>query len=140
MTPTQLRELTDALQATRRVRVAEKAGNEDDLRTIAAEKEAEMEERAQEERTASILVSLSAHDQRAIADIDRALARVDDGTYGECEECENAIPIARLRAIPTARRCVECQQAVERHQASHASRTAPVGVPLGGDLEAADDA
>jgi RNA polymerase-binding protein DksA len=139
MTSTQLRELTDALEAARRVRVAEKAGNEDDLRAIASEKEPEMEERAQEERTASILVSLNAHDDRAIADIDGALARVEDGSYGECEECENQIPIARLRAIPTARRCVECQQAVERHQASHAQRVAPSATHMGTEMEALDD-
>jgi RNA polymerase-binding protein DksA len=142
MTPHQLRELTDALEAARRVRVADRAGNEDDLRVITSEKEAEMEERAQEERTASILVSLTAHDERAIAEIDAALARVAEGTYGECEECENPIPIARLRAIPTARRCVECQAAAERHQAAHAQRTpAAVSTPgMGAELEVYDDA
>lgn len=139
MTSIQLRELTDALEAARRVRVAEKAGTEDDLRAIASEKEAEMEERAQEERTASILVSLNAHDDRAIAEIDLALARVEDGTYGECEECENPIPIARLRAIPTARRCVECQAALERHQASHASRVTPAATSMGAEVEAFDE-
>lgn len=140
MTSHHLRELIDALENARRVRVAEKAGNEDDLRVITSEKEAELEERAQEERTASILVSLNAHDDRAIAEIDRALARVAEGTYGECEECENPIPIARLRAIPTARRCIECQEAAERHQASHATRPAVTGAGLGADMEAYDDA
>lgn len=140
MTSHQLRELTDALHSARRVRVAEKAGNEDDLRVITSEKEPEMEERAQEERTASILVSLNAHDDRAIAEIDAALARVEDGTYGECEECENPIPIARLRAIPTARRCVECQAAEERHQAAHAPRTPSAATPgMGAETEAYDD-
>ncbi|MCW5890973.1 MAG: TraR/DksA family transcriptional regulator [bacterium] len=139
MTSHHLRELTEALETARRVRMAEKAGTEDDLRVIASEKEAEMEERAQEERTASILVSLSAHDQRAIADIDRALARVEDGTYGECEGCENPIPIARLRAIPTARRCIECQEAEERRQASHATRAPSPGTGYAAEADAFDE-
>lgn len=46
----------------------------------------------------------------AIADIRRALARMDDGTYGVCEGCGGPIPVARLEAIPFARQCVACPQ------------------------------
>jgi hypothetical protein len=41
-------------------------------------------------------------------EIHAALERMIDGTYGECLACGRAIPLARLRAIPTARLCVEC--------------------------------
>ena len=44
----------------------------------------------------------------AIRDIDAALARVDDGTYGLCELCAAQIPFERLQAIPHARVCVRC--------------------------------
>ncbi len=44
----------------------------------------------------------------AIRDIDAALARVDDGTYGMCELCDAPIPFERLEAIPQARVCVRC--------------------------------
>lgn len=47
-----------------------------------------------------------AHD--ALAEISAALARLDDGSYGVCERCGEPIPIERLRARPTARRCVGC--------------------------------
>ena len=54
------------------------------------------------------------HSTRALitrlADIDDALGRIDNGTYGQCEQCGWAIPIARLEAIPHARLCVACQQ------------------------------
>jgi RNA polymerase-binding transcription factor DksA len=43
-----------------------------------------------------------------LADIDTALARVADGTYGVCAVCGTAIPAARLEARPTATRCVTC--------------------------------
>ena len=49
-----------------------------------------------------------------LADIEAALRRIDDGTYGICEVCGRPIGDARLEAIPTARRCVEDQAATER--------------------------
>ena len=42
--------------------------------------------------------------------IDQALARVDNGTYGTCAECGEDIPIERLKALPFALLCVDCQQ------------------------------
>jgi RNA polymerase-binding protein DksA len=44
-----------------------------------------------------------------LVDIDDALARIDDGTYGRCSGCGAAIPVERLFAVPTARFCVTCQ-------------------------------
>lgn len=43
-----------------------------------------------------------------------ALARLEDGTYGTCLVCGRAIGLARLRAIPEATTCVECQARAER--------------------------
>jgi DnaK suppressor protein len=44
----------------------------------------------------------------SIEDIDRALVKVDDGTYGKCDVCGDDIGVARLEALPAASRCVEC--------------------------------
>ena len=46
---------------------------------------------------------------REIREIDEALERVKDGSFGKCEDCEKAVPAARLEAIPYARRCAACQ-------------------------------
>ncbi len=46
--------------------------------------------------------------ERRLAEIEEALARVRDGTYGVCVRCGRAIPAARLVARPTARTCVGC--------------------------------
>ena len=43
-----------------------------------------------------------------VQQIDVALGRMDAGTYGDCEDCGNAIPIERLRALPHTTRCVSC--------------------------------
>ena len=44
------------------------------------------------------------------ADLVAAIARLDVGTYGKCENCGNAIPVERLEARPTAPLCVTCAQ------------------------------
>ena len=45
----------------------------------------------------------------AMDDIDAALARIGDGTYGTCVACGDPIPVERLEIIPAADRCVPCQ-------------------------------
>ena len=53
---------------------------------------------------------------RSIHDIRAALARIEDGSYGLCERCEEPIPAKRLDALPWARMCVHCQSAMETEQ------------------------
>lgn len=50
---------------------------------------------------------------REIREIDEALERIKDGTFGKCEECGKAVPAARLEAIPYARLCTACQLKAE---------------------------
>lgn len=48
-----------------------------------------------------------------VHDIDSALERVADGTYGRCADCQQSIEAARLMALPMAHRCLGCQQQYE---------------------------
>jgi DnaK suppressor protein len=52
---------------------------------------------------------LSAQARAAVDEIDRALAKIDAGTYGTCESCGQPIPRARLKALPYAALCVQCK-------------------------------
>ena len=54
------------------------------------------------------------HEREKLAQIDRALARIDDGTYGVCESCGNPIGKMRLMAFPRATLCLSCKQREER--------------------------
>ncbi len=54
-------------------------------------------------------LALSAQARAAVEEIDRALAKIDAGTYGTCEQCGQAIPKARLKALPYATLCVACK-------------------------------
>ena len=59
---------------------------------------------------------------RSVAEVDAALQRVREGTYGVCERCGEAIAAERLVAIPEARHCVPCQQTIDAKQAEVSQR------------------
>jgi DnaK suppressor protein len=52
--------------------------------------------------------ALAAQAKAYLADVERALAKLDDGTYRICDVCGSAIPAERLAARPAALRCVAC--------------------------------
>ena len=58
--------------------------------------------------------ALTANAQELLDQTERALKRIDAGTYGVCESCGKAIGKARLTAFPRAILCVECKQREER--------------------------
>lgn len=58
-------------------------------------------------------VSHLARTATALLDIESALARIDDGEYGQCADCDEPIDLRRLQAHPAALRCARCQQRLE---------------------------
>jgi DnaK suppressor protein len=71
--------------------------------------------------------------------IDAALRRLEEGTYGGCSECGDEIAEARLRALPFALRCKDCEETretAERHDRIRAQRRGPLA-PLF-DMSAVD--
>jgi RNA polymerase-binding protein DksA len=66
----------------------------------------------------SLNLSMIGRDVEELRDIDGALARMADGTYGVCIDCGEDIPVARLMATPTAKRCLRDQEIYERTHAT----------------------
>jgi len=62
------------------------------------------------EEVASQLAELEA---RELSQIERALNKLKQGSYGVCEGCQKKIPIARLDALPFSTTCIECQREME---------------------------
>jgi YteA family regulatory protein len=60
--------------------------------------------------------------------VEKALRRLEDGTYGACERCGQAIPAARLEAVPWTAFCVRCEATLEREVAGDRGRPAEEGV------------
>ncbi|HEY64760.1 MAG TPA: conjugal transfer protein TraR [Caldilineae bacterium] len=58
-------------------------------------------------------LSLHRNQQRLLEEVERALQKLDNGTYGLCERCGCEIDFARLKAIPYAVYCIHCQSRVE---------------------------
>jgi DnaK suppressor protein len=54
-------------------------------------------------------------ESRELQQIERAVKRLKQGTYGACEVCESKIPIARLNALPYSTLCITCQREMEHH-------------------------
>jgi DnaK suppressor protein len=59
-------------------------------------------------------LSLLQNQEQSLAEIADALERINQGTFGRCEECGTHIPKVRLSALPYARHCVECARKLEQ--------------------------
>ena len=83
-----------------------------------------------------LALNLASSRQDSIYDIEDAIRRIDDATYGACESCGCAIERPRLKALPFAKKCMSCQNAAERGRTKYR--------PFGGTLPlqqlAAEDA
>jgi RNA polymerase-binding protein DksA len=55
-------------------------------------------------------IALIRRERAELALISSALARIDQGTYGQCEECGQEIPLPRLQAIPYTKYCIACKE------------------------------
>jgi len=67
-------------------------------------------ERAQERENDEVVDAIGNETALSIRVIQAALGRIENGTYGLCENCGESIDQARLKAIPEATRCLDCVQ------------------------------
>lgn len=118
MRTTEKNKLRDALENKRR------EANESYRRSQAVNREATAEplqdlaDQATESYRKEFLYSLSDGDRQTLLQVEEALRRMDDGTYEECISCGDKIPLARLRAIPWASLCIDCQERQESIESS----------------------
>jgi RNA polymerase-binding protein DksA len=59
-------------------------------------------------------LGIASNERQLIYELDDALKRIDEGTFGACEDCKSLIAKTRLKAIPYARLCLNCQQKREK--------------------------
>jgi len=72
------------------------------------------DDRAMGDWVRDVGMAQSARESAELQDIEAALKRIAEGTYGECVDCGEPIALARLEANPAAARCIACQQRAER--------------------------
>lgn len=73
--------------------------------------------------TEEIALKLGDRESQMVADIDQALLRIEEGSYGVCARCGGPIDERRLEAMPTARYDAECQAAIEEAKGMNARPT-----------------
>ncbi|HJU16351.1 MAG TPA: RNA polymerase-binding protein DksA [Stellaceae bacterium] len=81
--------------------------------------EPDLNDRASLETERAIELRTRARERRLISKIDAALSRIDQGTYGYCEETDEPIGIRRLEARPIATLSIEAQERHERMERTH---------------------
>jgi len=59
-------------------------------------------------------LSIASNERQMLYELDDALKRIEEGTFGICEDCKSLISKTRLKAIPYARLCLNCQQKKEK--------------------------
>ena len=66
--------------------------------------------------TREFLFELGNGDRRLLKEVLTALRKLDEGGFGDCERCGEAIAEKRLEALPFARYCIDCQRATEQEE------------------------
>ena len=66
--------------------------------------------------TREFFFELGNGDRRILRDVVSALQKIDDGSFGNCERCGEAIGDKRLEALPFARHCIDCQRLTEQEE------------------------
>lgn len=59
-------------------------------------------------------LGLASSDRQSLYELEDALKRIEDGSFGICEDCKRVITKVRLKAVPQARLCVKCQEKREK--------------------------
>jgi DnaK suppressor protein len=89
-----------------------------DREEILIEHAAEEFDRLQQQLNREVAIRNLDRESTLLKNVQAALARIEDESFGVCLRCEEPIPEKRLRAVPWAAYCVPCQEIVDRQRAS----------------------
>lgn len=102
--------------------------------SVGEEPTGDIYDQASSERDRELGLLLNDREREKLHSIDEALLRIAEGEYGICEECDEDIPMGRLKVLPFTRHCVKCKSDLEKLQAQtrrieedRAYREIPVG-------------
>ena len=59
-------------------------------------------------------LGLASNERKSLYELDSALKRIEEGTFGICDDCKTPITKIRLKAVPSARLCIKCQEKREK--------------------------
>jgi DnaK suppressor protein len=100
----------------RRVELLREAGRSVDGMADDKENFPDPTDRASLEFNRNFMLRIRDRERKLITKIDEALKRIEVGTYGLCEECEEPIGVERLKARPVTTLCIDCKAAQEAQE------------------------
>src|SRR5579875_1789022 len=89
-----------------------------DRAEILIENAAEEFDRLQQQLNREVAIRNLDRESKLLKEVQAAMARVEDETFGICLRCEEDIPEKRLKALPWAAYCVSCQETIDRQRAA----------------------
>ena len=89
-----------------------------DREEILIENAAEDFDRLQQQMNREVAIRNLDRESKLLKEVQAAMNRVEEGTYGICLRCEEEIPEKRMKAVPWAAYCVGCQETIERQRAA----------------------
>lgn len=113
MTTTSLEKYRQALE-NKRNELLRGSSDRDD---ILIENAAEEFDRLQQQLNREVAIRNLDRESTMLKNVQAALARFDNGTFGVCLRCDEDIPEKRLNALPWAAYCVKCQEIMDQHRA-----------------------
>jgi DnaK suppressor protein len=120
MTRKQLQSYKNLLEKQRAEILRELAHEHRDYREV-DEVASDLYDRATIDGSKEISALLAHEDSQRWLAINAALAKIESGEYGQCDECGQPIDVARLQAVPTAAFCLRCQRNYEERLREHGS-------------------
>lgn len=78
-------------------------------------------DRASADYTSEMFGVLLERQAGTLEEVERAINKIEKGDFGVCESCEKSIPSKRIKALPWARFCLECQQVYDRKHVKRSS-------------------
>lgn len=94
---------------------------EEDGRIADQDSAQDIADRAASSYTKEFLFSQSNNERQLLGMVEAALARMREGTFGDCVSCGSEINAKRLEAVPWTRYCIECQEKLEKGQLEEAA-------------------
>jgi len=104
------------LQAKREELLKNIARIEEEGRAADDDPTVDLADKAANSYTKEFLFGQTNHERVTLQLIEEALARIKEGTFGECVHCHEEVQLKRLEAVPWARHCVPCQEKQEQGQ------------------------
>jgi DnaK suppressor protein len=114
-----------AMLEERRNEIQEKLRSLRETMPLEASQTADAEEQSVNDFVRDIDWALTQMKAESLGKIDQAILRLEEGTYGTCEDCDQEIASARLKAVPFADRCIRCQELLEERGTEEPVSRAP---------------